>query len=244
MDILDKNNPTPLYYQLKQILKEKIDNGVWKPGDTIPTENDIMAQYGISRSTVRQAILSLAHEGFLRREKSKGTIVTSQTGRIHFVGSLISFSEEMQRDGIHHFSRVLEQKIIPADKDIASKLNIPDFSDVYFLKRVRYVLDQPFLVDEHYIPYRLCTGIENRYQENTSLYQLLQTEYGFNLHHGQIQFEPISPPSKEITDLLDIYPTTNLTFAERIVYSDKEIPLDYFKAYINGRFSIDVVKSN
>jgi GntR family transcriptional regulator len=243
MDVLDKSNPTPLYYQLKQILKERIENGVWRPGDTIPTESEIMSHYDISRSTVRQAILSLANEGFLRREKSKGTIVTSRTGRIHFVGSLISFSEEMQRDRINHFSRVLDQKIIPADNDIAGKLNIPNSSDVYYMKRVRYVLDQPYLVDEHYIPYRLCLGIENKYQENTSLYQLLQTEYGFNLDHGQIQFEPISPPSKEIMDLLNIYPTTNLTFAERIVYSDKEIPLDYFKAYINGRFSIDVVKS-
>ena len=39
MDALDKSNPTPLYYQLKQILKEGIEKGVWKPGETIPTKN-------------------------------------------------------------------------------------------------------------------------------------------------------------------------------------------------------------
>ena len=66
MDTIDKSIPTPLYYQLLQILEEKIKNGTWKPGDTIPTELEIMQQYGISRATVRQAILTLVNMGYLR----------------------------------------------------------------------------------------------------------------------------------------------------------------------------------
>jgi GntR family transcriptional regulator len=243
VDSLDKNNPTPLYYQLYQLLKERVETGVWKPGDVIPTEHEIVAQYGISRPTVRQAVLALVNDGYLRREKSKGTIVTSRANRIHFVGSLMSFSEEMASRGIPHVTHVLEQKVISADDDIAKKLNLRQNDQVYYLKRIRYVSDNPFLFDEHFIPYSLCPGIEKKYVDNTSLYHLLQSEYGFNLHHGQIQFEPINPPSKEIIDLLQIYPNTNLIFAERIVYSDKEMPLDYFKSIIHGKFSIDVVKT-
>ena len=196
MDTIDKNTPVPLYYQLLVILKKNIENGVWKPGQTIPTEIELIAQYGISRTTIRQAILALVNEGYLRREKSKGTIVTSPTGRMRFVGSLISFSEEMDSKGVHHFSHILDQKIITADENVAKKLRLDIGTPVYYLKRVRYVNEEPFLIDEHFIPYSLCKGIEKKYEDNTSLYQLLKMDYHLNLHHGQIEFEPIAPAVK------------------------------------------------
>lgn len=243
MQAIDKNNPTPLYYQLLQILRSNIEQGIWKPGETIPTENQIISEYRISRSVVRQAILTLVNDGYLRRAKSKGTIVTSPTGRLRLVASLMSFSEEMERKGIAHSSRILDQKVMPADDTISVKLGLSLGDEVYYLKRVRYLDDRPYLVDEHFVPYRLCPGIETAYQENTSLYRLLQTKYSFNLHHGQIEFEPITPPSKEIMELLNVYSTTNLIYAERIVQSEDEVPLDYFRAIMHGKFSIDVVSS-
>ncbi len=244
MDHIDKNIPTPLYYQLLVIIKEKIERGVWNPGQTIPTEKDLMEQYSISRSTTRQALLALVNEGYLKREKSKGTIVTNPTSRMRFVGSLMSFSDEMDRKGISHYSKILDQRTIPADNSVAEKLQIKTGDIIYYLKRVRYVNDQPFLVDEHYIPYYLCQGIENKYQNNTSLYHLLRSEYHFNLHHGQIEFEPIAPTSKEVIDLLKVYPTTSLLFVSRIVYSEQDVVLDYFTAMILGKFTIDVVNSS
>jgi GntR family transcriptional regulator len=244
LDKIDKTIPTPLYYQLLQILKGKIESGVWKIGDTIPTENELIQEYDISRTTVRQAMLALVNDGYLRREKSKGTIVTSPTGRMRFVGSLMSFTEEMEYRGVHVTTRNLEQKVVPADATIAQKLNIPEGADVFYLKRIRYVKDVPYLLDEHFITYALCPGIENKYRDNTSLYHLLEKDYHFNLHHGQIEFEPIRPLNKEMINLLEIYSTTTLIYADRIVYSDKGVAMDYFKSYIHGKFAIDVVKSS
>jgi GntR family transcriptional regulator len=243
VDIIDKSIPTPLYYQLLTIIKEKIEKGVWKPGDTIPTEMEIMEKYAVSRTTVRQAILSLVNDGYLKREKSKGTIVTSPTGRMRFVGSLISFTKEMSQKGISHFSRIIDRRIITANADIAKKLQLQEGDQVYYMQRIRYLQGQPYLYDEHFIPYYLCPGIESAYQENTSLYQLLESSYKLNLHHGQIEFEPVHPPNREMIDILEVHPTTSLILAERIVYSEMEVALDYFKAYIRGKFSIDVVNT-
>jgi GntR family transcriptional regulator len=244
LDKIDKTIPTPLYYQLLQILKEKIESGVWKTGDTIPTENELIQAYDISRTTVRQAMLALVNDGYLRREKSKGTIVTNPTGRMRFVGSLESFSEEMERRGVHVTTRNLEQKVLPADAIIAQKLNLPEGTQVFYLKRIRYIKDVPYLLDEHFIPYALCQGIEEKYRDNTSLYHVLEKDYHFNLHHGQIEFEAVHPVNKEMIKLLGIYSTTTLIYADRIVYSDKGVALDYFKSYIHGKFTIDVVKSS
>jgi GntR family transcriptional regulator len=242
-EFLDKNIPTPLYYQLEQILKQQLESGIWKPGETLPTEKEIMSQYGISRATVRQAILALVTDGYLKREKSKGTIVTSTTGRERVIGSLMSFTSEMNMKGVSHYSRVITQRIIQADDDIAKKLGLTVGVNVYYLKRIRYVKEFPFLVDEHFIPYALCPEINNKYQENTSLYTLLQDEYKLSLHHGQIVFQPITPPTSEVIELLQIAPNTCLILAERIVYSENDIALDYFKAIIHGKFSIDMLNS-
>jgi GntR family transcriptional regulator len=241
VDNIDKSIPVPLYYQLLIILKENIEKGVWKPGQTIPTELEMMAHYGISRSTTRQAVLALVNDGYLRREKSKGTIVTNPKGRVRFIGSLISFSEEMDMKGIAHYSRILDQKVIPADYNTSEKLKLEIETPVYYLKRLRHVDEKPFLIDEHFIPYSLCPGIENKYENNTSLYQLLKTAYKFDLHKGQIEFEPIAPPSKEVIDLLLVQPTTSLLYTERIVYSEQDVALDYFTATIHGKFTIDVI---
>ena len=238
---IDKNNPTPLYYQLQEILRERIEIGVWKPGETIPTENQLMDQYGISRSTVRQAILVLVNEGYLKREKSKGTIIISTFGRKHVIGSLMSFTSEMDMKGIKHYSITISQSVIRANTVIAAKLGLTEELDVYFLKWVRYVNDLPFIYDEHYLPYYLVPGIEQKYRENTSLYSLLQDEYQIVLHHGQIIFEPVSAPPGKIIEFLKVNSATSLILANWTVFSELDVALDYFKAYIHGKFSIDMV---
>ena len=75
-DQLNRDIPIPLYYQLKSILFEKIQNKLYREGDIIPTEAELQETYQISRSIVRQAIAELVQEGWLDRRTSKGTFVT------------------------------------------------------------------------------------------------------------------------------------------------------------------------
>jgi GntR family transcriptional regulator len=203
-----------------------------------------MKQYEISRSTTRQAILALVNEGYLYREKSKGTIVSSRTSRMRFLGGLLAFTEEMESKKIPHSSQILDQKVLPATELVTEKFNMQPGDPVYYLKRVRHMNNRPFLIDEHYIPYNLCPGIEQKYKNNTSLYQLLKEEYQFNLHHGQIEFESIMPSTKEVMELLKVQASTGLLFVSRLVYSDQKVPLDFFTAIIHGKFTIDVMSSS
>jgi GntR family transcriptional regulator len=65
----------PYYIQLMDILKEKVQTGVWAPGDQIPGEQDLCEIYGVSRTVVRQALLELELEGVINRRKGKGTFI-------------------------------------------------------------------------------------------------------------------------------------------------------------------------
>jgi GntR family transcriptional regulator len=242
--VINKAIPTPLYYQLFQILKTQIDSGELKSGDTIPTENELMEQYGISRATVRQAILQLVNDGYLRREKSKGTFVTTPPSKFRFIEGLRGFSAEMKQHGIVYESRVIEKDIIAANEKVANRLAIPKGEDVFYMHRLRVVKNVPFLLDRHYVPYRLVPGIEAKLGDNISLYSILEREYKLSLHHGWREFEPVSPSSKKEIELLEIYPTTHLLYVESVVYDKNNVPVDYFEAKIHGKFTVDVLNSS
>ena len=68
-----KNSPVPLYYQLKSAILELFENGYYKPGDKLPTEAEFCELLDISRPTIRQAFAELIHEGYITRQKAKGT---------------------------------------------------------------------------------------------------------------------------------------------------------------------------
>ena len=78
---IDRSSPIPIYYQLKTLIREQIESGVWRPGDRIPTEQELCRIYGISRAPVRQALKELVHEGLLIRRPGAGTFVRGRASR-------------------------------------------------------------------------------------------------------------------------------------------------------------------
>ncbi len=240
---VDKSIPTPLYYQLYQILRRQIESEALKPGDVIPTEKELMERYSISRATVRQAVLQLVNDGYLRREKSKGTFVTSPPNKFRFMEDLRGFTASLTKRGIPTYSKVLEKQVQLASQKVAERLALQPGEPVFFLKRIRFVNDRPILIDYHYVPYRLCPGIERKMDDNISLYGLLEDEYGLDLHHGWREFEPMTPSSDEEVELLEIYATTSILYLESVVYDRQGTPMNYFENKIHGKFSVGTISS-
>ena len=77
MVAVDKESRIPIYLQLKELIKERILQGEYRPGQLIPSERELCMQYGISRMTARQAIGELQNEGYLYKLQGKGTFVSS-----------------------------------------------------------------------------------------------------------------------------------------------------------------------
>lgn len=76
--LFDRNDPVPLYLQLKRIWRQQITAGQLNPGDQLPAEHEICRQYAVSPITVKQALKELANEGLLSRERGRGTFVTQR----------------------------------------------------------------------------------------------------------------------------------------------------------------------
>lgn len=71
--MLSKDSPMPLYYQLKEEIKHKIKSGYIQPGEKLPSENEMISQYGIGRLTIREALSQLVNEGYLEKKQGMGT---------------------------------------------------------------------------------------------------------------------------------------------------------------------------
>lgn len=237
---IERDNPVPLYYQLKKIIKDSIANGSLKPGDAIPTETEFMELYDISRATVRQAIAGLVNEGYLRRERAKGTFIKYPPVERKFLGNIKCFSEEMQRKGIAHSTKVLKNAIELVDSYVAEKLYLNTNDRIFCLKRLRIVDKSPVLIVQSHIPYELCPGIEKIDFNKNSLYDTLEKQYGIHLRQGHRIIEPKIVDSEETLELLQIKQGTCISYIESTIYDVNNRPVEFLQAEMTGKISIDI----
>src|SRR5258708_39864193 len=116
MSAIYRNSPLPRYYQLKEIIRERIRSGEWKPGELIPSERELSEQYKISRMTARQAITELVNEGMFYREQGKGTFVSRHKITQQLI-RLTGFTEDIKTRGQRPGTKVLSAQMSPADED-------------------------------------------------------------------------------------------------------------------------------
>ena len=113
--VLDRQSVVPLYYQIQQGLSEQIRSGELKPGELMPSEQEIAARLGVSRMTARQALKSLCSRGLAFSQRGKGTFVSRMKLEKNF-RQLLSFSEEMKDRGSRPRSKVLAFKRMLPDE--------------------------------------------------------------------------------------------------------------------------------
>ena len=90
---IELNAAVPLYYQLKEIIKQQIEEKIFPIGSAIPTEQELQEKYKVSRSTVRQAISELVNEGYLIKKQGRGTFVSGMGKLKEELPRLLSFTE-------------------------------------------------------------------------------------------------------------------------------------------------------
>jgi GntR family transcriptional regulator len=239
MDSLDKQIPVPLYYQLKSILLAQLRQGRWKPNDRLPTEDELGAQFGVSKATVRQALRDLSQAGLVRREQGRGTFVAES--RIQFgPRQLNSFSEEMNDCGLEPGSKILEQKLVPATEDIAARLQIEPGAQVFFLKRLRLAGGETMGLQTAHIASMLVPGIEQIDFGVASLYKTLEARYGLVLDHASQKHFAVAVGPEE-AGLLRIAEGSAVLGGERLTFTRDGRPLEFTCSLMRGdRYQIQL----
>lgn len=131
----------PLYTKVSEYVMGKIQSGEWSVGYMLPTELELCDQFGLSRPSVRTALLSLVNDGYLYRVKGKGTFVTTPQRLEESTIFIESFAEEMHRQGKNTQTEVLEFRIMQAEERICQLMGLAEGATIIKLTRLRYCQD-------------------------------------------------------------------------------------------------------
>ncbi len=172
---LVKDSNVPLYIQVADYLRSKIYTHEWEPNSKIPTEYELCETLGVSRGCVKHGVNELVEEGLLVQYRGRGTFVTERKVISHPTGNtLLSFAESLRSQGISFRTEELDSQIIPADKFLARKLFIKEGEPVFFLRRVRYVGEEPIMYIENRIRADEVPGIDRIDFSVETLFQTME----------------------------------------------------------------------
>jgi len=222
----------PRYYRLKEALQKRIEAGEFKPGDQFPTEEQLCQEYGVSRGTVGRAVHILVEEGWLRREQGRGTFVTWPTLSPVFF-RLVSFGEDMRQRGLEPNTNLLSVKVIPADEEVAHRLQIPVGEKVIEIRRLRLADEKPMAYETRHLAYDLCPQLLDEDLENQSIHGLLIDKYNIPLVRACHTIEARALSGQE-AQLLGVEEGAACFFVDRITHTTHGRPGTWYRCLYRG----------
>lgn len=229
--MLDEKAPVTLYFQLKEVIINKIKSNEWPIDSRIPTERQLCDIYKVSRITVRQALGELELEGFLYRKQGKGTFVTAPKIEQR-LSKFYSFSDEISRMGHVPATKILVFTTIEADDAIARNLNIEKGSIIYRIKRLRLANNEPFAVETSYMPGNMFSDLKEDEIASYGLYNTLKQRYNVNPDEADETFEAVLIGSED-AHFLQINKNSPGILLERFTHASGKT-IEYCRSIIRG----------
>jgi GntR family transcriptional regulator len=231
---IDPDDYLPRYYQLANILRERILDGKLDAHQPIPSERELEKIYRVSRTTIRPAIDILVRQGFLYREHGKGTFVSPpklQKG----ISELTSFTEDMKRRGIVPGQKILTIGYTEAPESVRAHLELPkDQSAVLCVDRLRLGDGSPMGLQTSY--YSLPDGLTISREELEavgSIYALLREKLHLIPTEADETLEVTVATPREAS-LLHVKAGSPLLLSERTTYSQTRRVIEFAKIRYRG----------
>ena len=141
----------PKYKEIAEVFQQQIDRLERSPGDLLPTEKELMAEFGVSRVTIRKALAVLEEKGLLNRIRGRGTYINGEKLH-HNAFELKGFIEDVTAQGKRPGSRVVQFELISANEHLANKLGIALGGQLYALSRLRLIDNEPEVLEKTWMP--------------------------------------------------------------------------------------------
>ena len=238
MKLIPGTSRNPLYYQVVDILKAKIRNETLKVGDKLPSEHELMKDFGVSRITVRKAVSELAAEGLVYSIHGKGTFVAEKRIK-RTLGKLLGYIEELEIDGFKAEVEVVKAEFETPTLRMIEALRIEPDDQVFKLERLISVMGEPLLVDYGWFPKAFGRYLETADLRKGVHYHVLELA-GLKLSHA-VQEITAGTAVPADAALLKIKPNTPVLLIDRVTYAKNDIPVSFSKAvYRADRYSYKV----
>ena len=235
----------PLYSRVEAVLAGEVAAGDLRVGDQLPTEDHLIARFGVSRITVRRAIQNLVDRGLVEIRRGKGTFVTAP--RItQDLTELSGFVEDMHAIGRKPTARVVRKEIVTADATVAGQLALTRGERVVRIRRVRLADGIPLSFDETYLPLEIGKKIMTDNLKLEPIFSLLERKYNIPLVVAEYKLDAVAADT-EVAAALKVKQGSPVFRIERTSYSTGSRPVDYETLHYRGdlvRFATRLIRKN
>ena len=222
------NYLSPMYLQLREIIRTKIEDGEFPPGTAIPTEHELAKTYGINRLTVRSGIASLVNEGLLKRKQGKGVYVLGEK-REHDLETLEGFSQMVRKKNAEPSFQIIVKSLRNAGYKYGKIFNIDPNEQIFYIKRVDYIDREPYSLEEIFIPQFVVPELEDIDLTVFSMYDIYDF-YNIEISYSR-QTLDLSQLDQSDARFLDIDSSTPLLLFINTGYNDAEMVIEYSRSY-------------
>ncbi len=222
------DSPTfsPLYRQIKNLMLNALESGEWRPGQAIPSEQELASRFSVSQGTVRKAIDEMAAENLLIRKQGKGTYVASHNDP----RALFRFLRLVPMDGdlSHPQSVPLDCWKAKAGNEAARMLGIELGAPVTILRRLLRFAGKPVVVDEIYLPGEIFQGLTMEVLQGAhgSLYSLFENRFGVRMIRAEERIRAVAA-DRMTSETLNVAEGMPLLSVERVTYTYGDRPVEW-----------------
>jgi len=220
-DIIDRSSYEPAYAQLANILRRKISDGVYRPGDQLPSEAQLCRAYDVSPMTVRRSINLLADQDVVSTAQGKGTFVKP------LELSTATFHLQKLHDLFDNATvKLLDARIVSADERTSRKLRIEEGQHVIYISRLLSRNNEPIFYHRAYLLYDPTRPIVEAEMDATSLQGLLANANNDMLKNGTLTIEVTLMNEKEARILHTEMPSAAF-YLEHLFCDFDDLPISW-----------------
>jgi GntR family transcriptional regulator len=224
----------PLYAQVEDVLVARISSGALPVGMQLPSEEELIREFEVSRTTIRTTIQNLVRQGLVEIRRGRGTFVASPR-IVQDLTELTGFVEDMKVLGRIPTARVLSREVIPAEPPVAEKLAVPAGTMVVQIRRVRLSDGVPLSFDETYLPEEIGRRVMTDDLAKEPIFTLLEERYDTPLVEAEYVLEAATAESA-VAVALAIPVGSPIFLIERTSYTSGHRAVDYEKLHYRGDY--------
>ncbi|MBL4933666.1 GntR family transcriptional regulator [Clostridium paridis] len=170
------------YTQIANDIRTQIVKGVLQANEQLPFEKDLCIKYNASKMTVKKALDILVAEGLIVKRRGSGTFVKSisniDMNRLlvsnQFRGLTALYSDRKVTSTLITFD------VVSSNEEVTQKLNLESEEFVYNLLRVRYVDEEPYVIEHTFMPINLIPGLRKQHTM-ASIYSYIEADLGLKV---------------------------------------------------------------